>query len=551
MKDSTATRLAASCAAVASLAMFGLSGTAMAVETPTTSDTATASITLNAAEGNTLAGHTFTFYRLGSYGDITAGTSGTDVKSLTVNKIDDASDKWIQAANTKAGITDLQGFDAAGDLAHLGKDGEPTGDVQGRLREAAKQLAATAATAGTDGKAIPAAKTMTGTGATMTVADLPNGLYLIVDSAGSPMIVGTPIQGSKTLNGVTLGALTIKSKTVAIDKKVAQDRKNKATLIDSKAGNTASSASWNVGDTVDFQYEFTLGNKQNTVKMTVADTMDGLALSGDPVFKVGQTAINPTVAKTNGFTATFDQNLVKQYENRKVTVTYKAIVSNATRAKQASNTVALASTQYDGQAQAATTVDTNDTATVSAYDLNVRKTNWDGKTILAGAGFKIKDTNTNKWMKQTGGSWTYVAEQKEATEFLTGDNGQVNIAGLGAGDYQMVESKVPDNMTSLVTATFNFHITDAGVVSVDGDANKLISDQPTSKNEYTITVKNIDSLTELPQTGGLAGNAMIGVIVLTMAGGVAFLTFESRKRGQRHALCQCQGLHDGRNASGR
>lgn len=32
-------KLAASCAAVASLAMFGLTGTAMAVETPTTSDT--------------------------------------------------------------------------------------------------------------------------------------------------------------------------------------------------------------------------------------------------------------------------------------------------------------------------------------------------------------------------------------------------------------------------------------------------------------------------------------------------------------------------------
>lgn len=529
-------KLAASCAAVASLAMFGLTGTAMAVETPTTADTATASITLNASEGNTLAGHTFTFYRLGSYGDITAGTQDTDVKSLTVNKIDDASDKWIAAANTKAGITDLQGFDAAGDLAHLGKDGEPTGSVQGKLREAAKQLAATASTAGTDGKALTVTKTVTGSGATMTVADLPNGLYLIVDSAGSPMIAGTPVQGSKTLNGVTLGALTIKSKTVSIDKKVSHDRKDKATLIDSKAGNTASSASWNVGDTVDFQYEFTLGNKQNTVKMVVTDTMDGLSLSGDPVFKVGQTAINPTVVKTNGFTATFDQNLVKQYENRKVTVTYKAIVSNATRAKQASNTVALASTQYDGQAQATATVDTNDTATVSAYDLNVRKTNWDGKTMLAGAGFKIHDENTNKWMKQTGGSWTYVDSQKDATEFLTGGNGQVNIAGLGAGDYRMVESKVPDNMTSLITATFNFHITDAGVVSVDGDANKLISDQPTSKNEYTITVRNIDSLTELPQTGGLAGNTMIGVIALTMAGGVTFLTFQSRKRGQRHAL---------------
>ena len=107
---------------------------------------------------------------------------------------------------------------------------------------------------------------------------------------------------------------------------------------------------------------------------------------------------------------------------------------------------------------------------------------------------------------------------------------------MGAGDYRMVESKVPDNMTSLVTADFKFHITDAGVVSTGDDANKLISGQPTADNEYTITVRNIDSLTELPQTGGLAGNAMIGVIVLTMAGGVAFLTFQSKKRGQRHAL---------------
>lgn len=135
MENTNLKRLAAMCAAAASLSTLGLAGTAMAVETPTTSDTGTASITLNAAQGNTLTGHTFDFYRLGSYGDITAN-GDTDVKSLTVNKIDDASDKWIAAANAKAGIADLQGFDAAGDLAHVGKDGEPTGTVQGQLREA-------------------------------------------------------------------------------------------------------------------------------------------------------------------------------------------------------------------------------------------------------------------------------------------------------------------------------------------------------------------------------------------------------------------------------
>lgn len=94
MENTNLKRLAAMCAAAASLSTLGLAGTAMAVETPTTADTATASITLNAAQGNTLAGHTFDFYRLGSYGDITAN-GDTDVKSLTVSKIDDASDKWI------------------------------------------------------------------------------------------------------------------------------------------------------------------------------------------------------------------------------------------------------------------------------------------------------------------------------------------------------------------------------------------------------------------------------------------------------------------------
>lgn len=116
-------RLAAMCAAAASLSTFGLAGSAMAVETPTTSDAGTASITLTAAQGNTLTGHTFTFYRLGSYGDITAA-GGTDVKSLTVNKLDDKSDQWIAAANSakSVGITDLPGFDAVGDLAHATGD---------------------------------------------------------------------------------------------------------------------------------------------------------------------------------------------------------------------------------------------------------------------------------------------------------------------------------------------------------------------------------------------------------------------------------------------
>lgn len=529
-------RLAAMCAAAASLSTFGLAGSAMAVETPTTADTGTASITLNAAQGNTLADHTFGFYRLGSYGDITA-KGDTDVKSLTVNKLDDASDKWIAAANGKAGIADLQGFDAAGDLAHVGKDGEPTGAVQGQLREAAKQLAASASAS-----KIAAVKSVAGTGTTMTVSDLPNGLYLIVDSDGVPMIVGTPIQGTKTLNGVTLGTLTVKSKTTTIDKKVSRDRLNKGTFIDSKAGGTEDSASFTVGETVDFKYVFTLPNMQAATQTVVKDTMSGLTLAGDPAFSIDGKAVTPSVAKGengDGFTATFDQAFIKANSAKQVTVTYQAVVANAKRAAQASNTAAISTTFYDGTAASKTTVDSNDTATVSAYDVNIRKTNFKGDQALQGAGFKIRNKDTGKWMKQDPkktGSWTYVDTQGEASQFTTGANGQLNIAGLGAGNYHVVESKVPDSMTSLVTVAFDMNITDGGKVSTSADANKLITGQPTNDNKWTITVKNIDALTELPQTGGLLGNTMIGVIVIAMAGGVAYLTVQSKKRREAHAL---------------
>lgn len=355
------------------------------------------------------------------------------------------------------------------------------------------------------------------------------------------MIVGTPVQGTKTLNGVTLGTLTVKSKTTTIDKKVSRDRLNKGEFIDSKAGDTEDSASFTVGETVDFKYVFTLPNMQAATQTVVKDTMSGLALAGDPAFSIGGKTVTPTVAKGengNGFTATFDQAFIKANSAKQVAVTYKAVVTNAKRAAQASNTAAISTTFYDGTAASKTTVDSNDTATVSAYDLNIKKTNFKGDQVLQGAGFKIQNKDTGKWMRQDPktGAWTYVDTQAEGTQFTTGANGQLNIAGLGAGNYHVVESKVPDGMTSLVTVAFDMNITDGGKVSTSADANKLITGQPTNDNKWTITVRNIDALTELPQTGGLLGDTMIGVIVIAMAGGVAYLTVQSRKRREAHAL---------------
>ncbi|MBM6746400.1 isopeptide-forming domain-containing fimbrial protein [Bifidobacterium ruminantium] len=548
-----AKRLAAACAAAATLMGCGFATTAMAAPATVNDATTNTAITLNAAEGNTLDGHTFTFYRLGSYGDI-IGNGDKDVSSLTVLKIDDATDQWIAAANKTAGVTDYQGYDAAGDLAHVANTKDPKNDltdnhhnnaanadpadsgngVQKTLRKAAKALA------GSVPAAVKPAATVTGHGTTQTTTPLANGLYLVVDSHGSPMIVGTPIQGAKTLNGVTLGTLTIKAKTVNVDKKAAQDRENKTTWVDAK--DTETPASWRVGDTVDFRFETTLPNKQNAYSHKVVDVMHGMTLSGSPAvtLKTGGTDITKAAGVTvtpgangNGFTVEFSQDALKAYSAKRVVVTYKALITSAGRGDQASNTATASTRFYDGG-----DVDPNDPPTtvdktiVAAYDLNLVKTNWDGTRKLAGAGFRIRNVDTGKWMTlASNGQWSD-DQTGVGTEFKTNADGKVNFAGLGAGKYRIEETTVPAGMVTFPTALvkIDFTVADNGTITVTKDDNNLKTGFDGDKDRgYTLTAKNVDSLTQLPQTGGAFGMAAMAVVAVVGLGGVMLITIRSRR----------------------
>ena len=548
-----AKRLAAACAAAATLMGCGLATTAMAAPATVNDATTNTAITLNAAEGNTLNDHTFTFYRLGSYGDI-IGNSDRDVSSLTVLKIDDATDQWIAAANRTAGVHDYQGYDAVGDLAHVANTENPRNDltdnhhnntanadpadsgngVQKILRKAAKALA------GSVPAAVRPAATVTGRGTTQTTTPLANGLYLVVDSNGSPMIVGTPIQGTKTLNGVTLGTLTIKAKTVNVDKKAAQDREHANNLVD---GPTADNpASWRVGDTVDFQFETTLPNKQNAYSHKVVDVMHGMTLSGSPSvrLKTGGTDITRAAGVTvtpgangNGFTVEFSQDALKAYSAKRVVVTYKALITSAKRGDQASNTATASTRFYDGG-----DVNPNDPPTavdktiVAAYDLNLVKTNWDGTRKLAGAGFRIRNVDTGKWMTlASNGQWSD-DQTGVGTEFKTGADGRVNFAGLGAGKYRIEETTVPAGMVTFPTALVkvDFTVADNGTITVTKDDNNLKTGFVGDKDKgYTLTAKNVDSLTQLPQTGGAFGMAAMAVVAVVGLGGVMLITIKSRR----------------------
>lgn len=547
-----AKRLAAACAAAATLMGCGFATTAMAAPATVNDATTNTAITLNAAEGNTLNGHTFTFYRLGSYGDIIAN-GDKDVSSLTVLKIDDATDQWIAAANRTAGVHDYQGYDAVGDLAHVANTENPRHDltdnnhnnaanadpadsgngVQRILRKAAKALA------GSVPAAVRPAATVTGRGTTQTTTPLANGLYLVIDSNGSPMIVGTPIQGTKTLNGVTLGTLTIKAKTVNVDKKAAQDREHANNLVD---GPTADNpASWRVGDTVDFQFETTLPNKQNAYSHKVVDVMHGMTLSGSPSvrLKTGGTDITRAAGVTvtpgangNGFTVEFSQDALKAYSAKRVVVTYKALITSAKRGDQASNTATASTRFYDGG-----DVNPNDPPTavdktiVAAYDLNLVKTNWDGTRKLAGAGFRIRNVDTGKWMTlASNGQWSD-AQTGVGTELKTGADGKVNFAGLGAGKYRIEETTVPAGMVTFPTALVkvDFTVADNGTITVTKDDNNLKTGFVGDKDKgYTLTAKNVDSLTQLPQTGGAFGMAAMAVVAVVGLGGVMLITIKSR-----------------------
>lgn len=548
-----AKRLAAACAAAATLMGCGFATTAMAAPATVNDATTNTAITLNAAEGNTLDGHTFTFYRLGSYGDVIAN-GDRDVSSLTVLKIDDATDQWIAAANRTAGVHDYQGYDAVGDLAHVANTENPRHDltdnnhnnaanadpadsgngVQRILRKAAKALA------GSVPAAVRPAATVTGRGTTQTTTPLANGLYLVIDSNGSPMIVGTPIQGTKTLNGVTLGTLTIKAKTVNVDKKAAQDREHANNLVD---GPTADNpASWRVGDTVDFQFETTLPNKQNAYSHKVVDVMHGMTLSGSPSvrLKTGGTDITRAAGVTvtpgangNGFTVEFSQDALKAYSAKRVVVTYKALITSAKRGDQASNTATASTRFYDGG-----DVNPNDPPTavdktiVAAYDLNLVKTNWDGTRRLAGAGFRIRNVDTGKWMTlASNGQWSD-AQTGVGTELKTGADGKVNFAGLGAGKYRIEETTVPAGMVTFPTALVkvDFTVADNGTITVTKDDNNLKTGFVGDKDKgYTLTAKNVDSLTQLPQTGGAFGMAAMAVVAVVGLGGVMLITIKSRR----------------------
>ena len=194
---------------------------APATDAAAASTTAGATITLQGADGASLAGHTFDVYRIGTYTDQIL--NGTRISSLGVRG-DTASNAWAADAigianaydpSTADDIGKVYGYDDAGNIANIKMDSQTR-----QLRNISKALAQSSRRPA----AIQGGANLTTTQSTLTVNVPAEGFYYITDSAGNPIMVGTKSGNANIMKNDakdpqwrTLGTAVIKAKSVRVD----------------------------------------------------------------------------------------------------------------------------------------------------------------------------------------------------------------------------------------------------------------------------------------------------------------------------------------------
>lgn len=541
MKDNQTTRrmpmivTAMACATASMLAGLALAPSAMAADT---------TITLQGANGASLAGHTFNVYQIGTYTGVVL--KGNQISSLGIQGTTESNawaDDAITIANgydkdTSDDITKVGGYDAAGSIAaiDMAKQAKQLSNIQAALNASSRKPATV--TGGAD---------LTTQDATLNITVPKEGLYYITDSAGSPIIIGTKSGAGTAMSGApgrTLGVAVIKSKSVTTDKKVVVDRDGRQV---SKQGDAADPVAVTVGDTVTHTIDVTVPN--TAVKFKLADAPAGqeyvkgslkVALSGtatdvtaDTVIYDGETQhgakalpgdatlkkedrtpADPDITVPAGGWALNATKLITTQGGKKITITYQSVVTKATAEKPSENSVSGTAIFKDGAHY--TVVTNGDKVDLKSYDFTLKKVSAaDVNTLVDGAEFQIQRGDKYLKLDTTTGEWSEAADQASATTFTTGDSnndgkvdhkddaaqkGLIAFKGLGYGTYTVTETKEPAGYASYAKPSFTVTIDDAGTaIRFAG------KDQPgltTGIDNNTVQVKNITNLTQLPQTGG-------------------------------------------------
>lgn len=513
-------------------------GAVLAASLAAPAQAAQTGITLSAPEGssNTLAGHSFTAYRIGGYTDVVKANGR--IASFDVATADQGATKaWLAAALKKAGLTAKAGCDEAGTIA--GTDDAAT------LRRVADALAASAS------KPAATVSNVTSSGIRATL-DVPDGYYLVTDTNKDtlPMIVGTKVGGMDLSTG-TLGQLTVKTRTFTLDK----------TLVHAD-GSESKTGSVRVGDTATYHIAFTMPYMVGadasvrivdqmtgqTFKDMIGATLDGRDVTDQVgVVKAHAGGLTAIPAKSSGLPATtlhagsvgfnLDRLATAANGGKRVVITVRATITST-----ADNHHIEAPTGHVAWRDLSTNVVyTPDppTSRVDVYtgDLKVTKTSTADRTArIPDAGFRIRDKGTGKWLSWSASGWSDAADEAHATEFRTGDadhdgkvtaaeasastKGDATFPGLSSGTYEIRETTAPEGFVKSnlglpsLTATLN---AEKGTVTYQG------ADLPnlTTVEGGRAVVADMTSLTQLPTTGGV-WDVVTAVSVMAAFAGLAF-----------------------------
>lgn len=568
---------------------------APATDAAAASTTAGATITLQGADGASLAGHTFNVYRIGTYTDQIL--NGTQISSLGVRG-DTASNAWTADAigianaydpDTADDIAKVYGYDDAGNIANIKMDSQTR-----QLRNISKALGQSTRKPA----AIQGGANLTTTQSTLTINVPAEGLYYITDSAGNPIMVGTKSGNANIMKNDakdpqwrTLGTAVVKSKSMRVDKKV-QVQRNGATV--GKDGTASDPVGVTVGDTVTNTVEVTVPNKQaaSAVKFKLIDqpkgqtyvqgslsvrlknapqtdiTADAIvydgttqnnakSIPGDPALKTADNRpADPDLAIPAGGWGIDGRNLLDKYSNRTIVITYRMTVDKASITDPANNTVHTYGTFTDGVRF--TTITDQDKVDIKAYDFTLKKVDAGNvNTLLDGARFQVR--RNGKWMKldQNTGKWSDAADQGSASVFITGDSnhdgtvdsrddarqrGLIAFKGLGYGTYTVTETREPAGYASYAKPTFTVTIDDAGT-SIQYRGSGTVPNLTSRLDNNTVQVKNVANLTQLPQTGGVLAFAfwLACAMPLLATGGMMAV------RGARNRRDALMLTHDGGN----
>lgn len=478
---------------------------------------------------NAQAGHTYTPYKFATFANV--GEDSVEVETVeawkaAVTKAADAADKGkensvpAEYANNPAAY--VATFNAE------------------QIREFATELAKTNPLQNADGTGLTVDKVQAGK--TLPVAVNGEGWYLVTDTydgkTGTPAVVATTVNRLTSLT-IVADNVTGQGNITSVGQFNAKNENpltppNKTAKVDEVNVN---GKTVNVGDTVNFTVSATVpasAANYDKYPFTITDTASkGLQVAAATAFKVqvdGKDVDSQLYTPTQTGNAQSSTTTIIKFDDVKSLAGKTIVVSyTGTVTKDALTDL---NGSVDNKATITTNGGTSGTGETESktYGFQFKKIGVDAdKNALAGAQFVVK--KGGKFLQQDeNGAWSLVNDQKNAKVFTSANTtGLVQIKGLAAGEYTVVETVAPNGYAQNFKVTFTVTISEDGKVTFGQDALKQVTPSNNGATTATATVKNVKNVTQLPLTGA-AGTTLFTVVALLVAGAGVTVAVKSRQR---------------------